>query len=189
LAALAQGRPSGTAPPRSDGYPPPTRTGRRPAVSSTRPSGDAVPGPAWEGVRRYEAYPTIKTRAGLPGLPRLAVLGGAVAIAALALFMLPALLGIGGGSSPSASPGGSRAPAASASPTTPPAPTPQVYVIKAGDTLLKVARRFGLTLDELLAANPQIKNPNVIALGQEIIIPLPGSGEPSAAPSRSAPPP
>ena len=189
LAALAQSRPSGTPPPRSDGYPPPTRTGRRPAVSSTRPSGDAVPGPAWEGVRRYEAYPTIKTRAGLPGLPRVAVLGGAVAIAALALFMLPALLGIGGGSSPSASPSGSRAPVASASPTTPPAPTSQVYVIKAGDTLLKVAKRFGLTLDELLAANPQIKDPNKIAEGQEIIIPLPASNQPSAAPSRSPPPP
>jgi hypothetical protein len=189
LAGLVQGRPSSSAgPPRSDGYPPSTRTGKRPAVSSTRPAGDAVPGPAWERMRRYEAYPTIKTRAGLPGLPRVAVLAGAVGIAAIALFMLPALLGIGGGS-PNASPSASG-PAAtpSAAPTTPPAPTPQVYVIKAGDTLSKVAKRFGVTIEELLAANPEIKDPNKIAEGQEIVIPAPAPDEESAAPSGSAAP-
>jgi hypothetical protein len=187
LAGLVQGR-SDPSPPRhtSDAYPPSTRAGRRPSVSSTRPTGDPVPGPTWERIRRYEAYPTIKTRARLPGLSRLAVLGGAVAIAALALFMLPALLGIGGGGSASPKPSGSR-PAATAvsSPTVPPAPTPQVYVIKQGDNLLKVAKTFGLTLDELLAANPQITNPNKIGLGQEIVIPAPGSGS-SAKPSASA---
>jgi LysM repeat protein len=118
-----------------------------------------------------------------------AVLAGAVGIAALTLFMLPALLGIGGGSSPSASPSGPPAATASASPTAPPAPTQQVYVIKTGDTLSKVARKFGLTLDELLAANPQIKDPNKIGLGQEIVIPLPASDEPTPEPSGSAPAP
>ena len=86
--------------PPTDPSPPSTGTGRRPAVSSTRPTGDAIPGPPWERMRRYEAYPTIKTRAGLPGmpgLPRLGLLAAAIGIAALALFMLPALLGIGGG--------------------------------------------------------------------------------------------
>jgi hypothetical protein len=188
LAGLVQGRPSGAGPPRSDGYPPSTRSGKRPAVSSTRPAGDAVPGPSWERMRRYEAYPTIKTRAGLPGLPRVAVLAGAVGIAAIALFMLPALLGIGGGS-PSASPSASGpAASASAAPTTPPAPTPQVYIIKSGDTLSKVAKRFGVTLEELLAANPEIKDPNKIGEGQEIVIPAPAPDEESAAPSRSAAP-
>ena len=112
LAGLVQGRPAAS-PPRSDGYPPPSRPPVRQPVP-TRPSGDAIPGPAWEGMRRYEAYPEIKARAGLPGLPgrpglpRLAVLAGAIAIAALALFMLPALLGVGGPS------GGSSAPSRSA---------------------------------------------------------------------------
>jgi LysM repeat protein len=111
-----------------------------------------------------------------------------VGIAAIALFMLPALLGIGGGS-PNASPSASG-PAAtpSAAPTTPPAPTPQVYVIKAGDTLSKVAKRFGVTIEELLAANPEIKDPNKIAEGQEIVIPAPAPDEESAAPSGSAAP-
>ena len=143
-------------------------------------------------MRREEAYPQIKTRAGLPSMPglsRVALVAAAVGIAALALFMLPALLGIGGGGgSGSPDPSASRSVAtAKPSPTVPPAPTPQVYVVKAGDNLGKIAKKFGLTLDEILAANPSIKNPNKISLGQEIVIPLPPAAE-TAAPSGSAVP-
>ena len=73
-------------------------------------------------------------------------------------------------------------------PTAPPAPTPQVYVIKQGDTLSKIAKQFGLTLEELLAANTDtIKNPNKIAhRRQQIIIPIAGaSAAPSAPPAPS----
>ena len=49
-------------------------------------------------------------------------------------------------------------------------------MIKEKDTLSKVAKRFGITLDELLAANPDIKNPDKISIGQQIIIPHPGRG-------------
>ena len=52
------------------------------------------------------------------------------------------------------------------------------------DTLSKVAKRFGITLEELLAANPDIKNPDKISIGQQIIIPIPV--EDGAAPSASA---
>ena len=193
LAGLVQARTPSAAPappakPAADGYPSPSLTGRRPAVSSTRPSGETIPGPSWERMRRYEAYPTIKTRAGMPGLPRVAVLVGALAVAALALFMLPALLGFGGGggtSSPNPSASGPHA-STSVAPTVQPGPTQQVYVIKQGDTLSKIAKRFGLTLDELLAANKDtITNPNKIAIGDTIIIPLPSGA--SAAPSKAAP--
>ena len=193
LAGLVQPKPGSGPPsrPPSDGYPPPSATGRRPPVSSTRPTGDAIPGPAWERMRRYEAYPTIKTRVGLPGMPglsRVALVAAAVAIAALALFMLPALLGIGGGGSGSPAPSGSRpAVTSKPSPTVPPAPTPQVYVVKAGDNLGKIAKKYGLTIDQILAANPAIKNPNKISLGQEIVIPLPAAAE-TAPPSGSAAP-
>jgi LysM repeat protein len=122
----------------------------------------------------------------MPGLPRVAVLAGALAIAALALFMLPALLGVGG-----SKPTGSATPTASSliATATPgiasaAVPSQQVYVIKAKDTLSGVAKRFGITLAELLAANPAIKNPDKIALGQQIIIPPPSGGiaSPSASP-------
>lgn len=145
-------------------------------MSSTRtPPRDAITGPAWERSRRNEAYPTIRTRVGLPQLPRVLVLAVALGIAALGLFFLPALLGVGGGGAnvPTASPSASQSVASSSpEPTTSPAPSAQTYVIAAGDTLSKVAKRFGLTLEELLAANKDtITNPDKIAIGDEIIIP------------------
>jgi spore coat assembly protein SafA len=47
------------------------------------------------------------------------------------------------------------------------------YIVKEGDTLWDIARRFGVSLEALLKANPQIKNPDLIYPGQEIRIPLP----------------
>jgi LysM repeat protein len=73
-----------------------------------------------------------------------------------------------------------------------PAPTPVLYTIKKNDILSKIASAHGVTLEELLAANPQIKNPNKITEGQVITIPAPsgappdqvgGSAQPSASPS------
>ena len=40
-----------------------------------------------------------------------------------------------------------------------------------GDTLWAIAARYGLTLTALLAANPAIKNPNLVAVGQQVVIP------------------
>ncbi len=40
-------------------------------------------------------------------------------------------------------------------------------VIK-GDTLWALAQRYGLSLEELIALNPQIKNPNLIRVGEEV---------------------
>ena len=54
-------------------------------------------------------------------------------------------------------------------------------MIKEKDTLSKVANKFGIGLDELLAANPEIKNPDKISVGQSIIIPLPGGADGSSA--------
>jgi LysM repeat protein len=127
----------------------------------------------------------------LPNLPRIAVMAGAIAVAAVALFFLPAILGIGGGGNPAASVRPSVAPSASVLPTEAPPPTPGLYTIKKNETLSKIATAHGITLEELLAANPQIKNPNKIAEGQQITIPSPSdappdqvgsSAEPSAAP-------
>lgn len=159
---------------------PPPRPVKRQAVSSTRDRNvDRTPvqtGPAWEKARRYEAYPTIKTRTGMPDVPRVALFAGALGIAALALFFLPALLGMGG------KPTGSAGPSASASlavetavpsATTPAAPTPQVYVVESGDTMTKIAKKFNVTVAQIMDANPTIKDPNKISLGQEIIIPVP----------------
>jgi LysM repeat protein len=51
-----------------------------------------------------------------------------------------------------------------------PSPTPNLYPIAAGDTLSKIAQRFGIALDALLAANPGIQ-PAQLSVGQTITIP------------------
>lgn len=45
-----------------------------------------------------------------------------------------------------------------------------IHVVRRGDTLGRIARRYGLSLDNLLTLNPQIDNPNVIHPGQAINI-------------------
>ncbi|MCR3923484.1 MAG: LysM domain-containing protein [Firmicutes bacterium] len=55
----------------------------------------------------------------------------------------------------------------------------QLYTVKAGDSLFLIGRRFGVTVAQLIAANPQIVNPNVIFVGQVICIP---TGEPAPPP-------
>ncbi len=47
----------------------------------------------------------------------------------------------------------------------------KTYVVQSGDTLGRVARRFGVSLDALLAVNPGIADPNFILRGDTILIP------------------
>ena len=186
---------------------PPAKAGRRPTVSSTRDrsrdrdrereraAGAAAThdGPSWEKARRFEAYPSIKTRANLPslsGIPTIGILAGGILLAAIVLFFLPGVLGIGGRddgvTTTSASPSSAVEESPSLSPTPVPEPTPQVYTIKGGDTLSKIARQFNVSLDALLAANKDtIKNPNRIRVGDEIVIPLPETQEVPAETSAS----
>jgi hypothetical protein len=107
--------------------------------------------------------------------------GGAVAAASLAPATPgPTLL-------PTATP--TLVPATPA-PTPAPTPTPKpkkyagltpcpgvddcyIYVVKRGDALAAVAARYGLTLDEVLARNPKIRDPGLIVLGQKIRMPTP----------------
>ncbi|HET9346732.1 MAG TPA: LysM domain-containing protein [Candidatus Limnocylindrales bacterium] len=192
-AASASAAPPGGASSGSDeppGAPPPAAT-RRPRAYDQHLGGPS--GPDWERPRRYEAYPTIRTRVGIPAIPRLAVMAAALGIAAVALFFLPALLGLGSPDTATSSPSATPRPSRSIAPTPTPAPTPTIYVIQAGDTLSKIATDHGLTLDQLMAANPDITDPNRITEGQRIIIPVPAQEVPdslggSAAPSGSPPP-
>jgi len=57
-----------------------------------------------------------------------------------------------------------------------PPPPPAVcsgfyYTVRAGDSLFLIGRRYGCTVAQLLAANPQITDPNVIYIGQVICVP------------------
>ena len=46
-----------------------------------------------------------------------------------------------------------------------------VYTVKSGDTLYKIATSYGISLGELLSANPSITNPSLIYVGQTLTIP------------------
>lgn len=81
-------------------------------------------------------------------------------------------------------------PALEAEPAPEPQPDPTTafrYQIQRGDTLSGIARRFGLTLTELLAAN-DIPDPNVIFPGQKLIIPGYMSPPSEPQPEPPAPP-
>ena len=47
-----------------------------------------------------------------------------------------------------------------------------VYVVKKGDTLSKIANKYGIRLEVLLSLNPNITNADLIEIGQKINLPL-----------------
>jgi len=92
-------------------------------------------------------------------------------------------------------------PTSTPSPTSTPAATPTprpdgaiVYVVKEGDTLGGIARQFSLTVDELLALNT-LADPNVVEVGQEIVVSVPAPTAtpvpptPTVVPPTATPPP
>lgn len=51
------------------------------------------------------------------------------------------------------------------------APGGRTHTVAQGETLWGIAQAWGVTLGELLAKNPQLKNPNVIQPGQVLMMP------------------
>jgi hypothetical protein len=55
-------------------------------------------------------------------------------------------------------------------PTPVPTPTHEVYVVKSGDSVWKIANRYGTTMRAIILAN-DLRNPDLIYPGQILIIP------------------
>jgi LysM repeat protein len=76
-------------------------------------------------------------------------------------------------------------------PTATPVPTlatvPSTYVVKAGDTLAKIADRFGTTIAALVEAN-NIANPNLVTIGSTLAMPGAGTSKSVAAAATPKPP-
>jgi LysM repeat protein len=66
-------------------------------------------------------------------------------------------------------------------PSPTPRATPFVYIVRRGDTLSNIAEAFGVTLTDLIAANPQIEDPSLIYAGN--VITLPPGASPTAPPA------
>jgi LysM repeat protein len=45
------------------------------------------------------------------------------------------------------------------------------YTVRSGDSLGKIARRCGQSVDAILAANPEVKNPRHLKIGQDLAMP------------------
>jgi hypothetical protein len=146
------------------------------------PSG---PAPEWERAKPLEAYPTLRSRRLSDiSVPPILVAVVALALSAAVLFALPGLLGFGNpGAGASASPTTPvRTATPSFGPTAVPQATPVVYVVKEGDTLSRIAGRFGITLADLIAANADtLPDPDKLAIGDQLIIPVPLASEIPAA--------
>jgi LysM repeat protein len=66
-----------------------------------------------------------------------------------------------------------------------PSPTPFTYTVRKGDTISSIALKFGVSMDDLQAANPEV-SPNAMSVGQVIRIPSNPenpSGEPTPTPA------
>jgi len=77
-----------------------------------------------------------------------------------------------------------NAPTATLAPTQ--TPTPRVYSVKDNDTMIVIAFRNGLTLDELQKANPDV-DPYTLSVGMTLYIPAPSSVSATAQAPTSTP--
>lgn len=77
-----------------------------------------------------------------------------------------------------------------AQPAIPPTETPEpdegptVHIVKAGDTLGIISNLYSVPMDDIIAAN-SLANPNILSVGQELVIPIGGlaTAVPEAAPT------
>ena len=162
--------------------------------------------PSWEIDGRFGAEAPHEPTGGGSRLDGVLTAIAVIAILALgvaAVLFLPGLLNKGSGShtpapsvlAPSVRPSAASSGLASVVPTVAPSaiptavPTtapsegpvasPHLYKIKAGDSLAKIANKFGVTVQQILDANPNITNPNNIFVGQIIVIPPSTAGSPA----------
>jgi hypothetical protein len=158
---------------------------KRPKVGDTRRH-DEDDAPAWERPRRYDSFPTTKTRTGMRNLSRILIAALLLFGAAIAVFFLPRLLitqpaGVPQvGASATASAG--VQPSESALPTAAPSPSPFTYTVAPRDTMTKIARRFGVTVEQIMTANPTVKDANTLKIGDKLVIPTPVPSGASAVP-------
>ena len=72
----------------------------------------------------------------------------------------------------------STGPEVSLAPTPVPEPTQRTYIVKANDTMFRIANRFDIPVEELIAANAEnIPDPDALQIGDVVIIPVADSNE------------
>ena len=72
-------------------------------------------------------------------------------------------------------------------PTATPTPGPTVHVVRSGDVLGTIANHYGVSVDDILAANPGLTERTILKIGQEILIPERTQSSAETAEPTSAP--
>lgn len=84
------------------------------------------------------------------------------------------------GALPAPTPTPAPAPAPTTEPTAPPATGSETYTVQAGDTLFRIALKFGTTVQALMDLNG-LDNPNFVWVGQQLVIRSGGGEAPAPA--------
>jgi len=74
-------------------------------------------------------------------------------------------------------------------PEPPACPDGTLEVVRPGDTLFVIAERCGVSIESIVRANPQVRDPNNVYVGQMVCVPLPPPPPPSPEPVEPPPPP
>ena len=131
----------------------------------------------------------------IPGLTTLRSTAAVLLLVGLLFFSLPTIIkgfgGFIGAVTASPTPTIDPNPTPTPTPTPPPTPAPIVHIVKSGETLSQISTQYQVSVAAILGANPTVKDPNSIAVGQELIIPSvvpdvsipPESEEPATSPS------
>lgn len=77
-------------------------------------------------------------------------------------------------------------PASAPAPSPSPSPEREIYTVESGDTLSEIAQRFDTSVEALMEAN-DLDDPDVLGVGDELIIPPPGEEPANEAPVSEAP--
>lgn len=88
-----------------------------------------------------------------------------------ARMLRSALGGAHGGSLPVVNSSPSTSASGASSSSAPAGPENNTYAVQPGDTLNKIARDHAITVQQLLAANPELGDPNALAVGQQLNLP------------------
>jgi LysM repeat protein len=146
--------------------------------------------PDWEHPPTAYRFPRLRGNEDHRSMWPLVAVALGVVMVLIVVVVFPMVAGRGGtaagptGSAPAAT--GSVLPSASASPivsfSLPPGDYYDQYTVQPGDTIARILKKYpGLLKWELLTANPQIANPNILKAGSTINIPQHGQFDPPSA--------
>jgi LysM repeat protein len=71
-------------------------------------------------------------------------------------------------------------PSPSPSPTAAPQPQQRFHVVEGGDTLNRIAQRYGVSVEAIMQANGFTDRSRILRIGERLVIPEPGATNPAA---------